>query len=303
MNWFFIALLAPALWSATNHIDKFLISKYFKGMSTGALILFSSIAGMFVLPFILAFHSNVLNIEPLNALIIIGLSLISLLTLYTYFYALRKDEASIVVPLFQTIPIFSYILGYFVLGETLTVKQILAAILVIVGAIAISLDITDKKPKLKSEVFLVMLLSSFLVALGGLLFKVVAIQADFLTTSFWAYVGDALVGIFMFTFIKSYRQQFLGVFKQNRITVISINVLNELLNIIAVMCIRFATLLAPLALVWLVNGFQPFFVFAYGVILTLFFPNLGSESLIKKHLIQKVLAIIVMFIGTYFINS
>ena len=31
MNWFLIALLPPALWSVTNHFDKYLLSKFFKG--------------------------------------------------------------------------------------------------------------------------------------------------------------------------------------------------------------------------------------------------------------------------------
>lgn len=303
MNWFFIALLAPALWSVTNHLDKYLINKYFHGLQTGALVLFSSLAGLFVLPFVLAFHPNVLNISLNNALLIMGVSAIALFQLFTYFYALKKDETSVVIPLFQTIPIFSYLLGYFILGETLTLKQMLAGLLIIMGAMAISLDLTDKKPRFKIVVFSIMLLSSFLIAFNALLFKFVAIQADFLTTAFWAYVGDSIIGLSILTFVKNYRQQFLSVFKRNKIPVISINVLNELINIIAVMCMRFATLLAPLALVWVVNGFQPFFVFVYGLILTLFFPNLGKESLAKKHVIQKVIAIFIMFIGTYLINN
>lgn len=283
------------------YIDKYLISKYFKGLETGVLVLFSTIAGLFVLPFILIFNPDVLSIGIANGLLITSISLISLIQLYLYFYALKKDEASVIVPLFQTIPLFSYILGYFVLGEQLTLKQILSGLLIMFGAIALTIDI-DKKT-IKLSVLGIMSLASFLVALVSLLFKFVAIQGDFLTTAFWAYFGDALVGVFIFIFIKKYRQQFLSVFKQNKIPVISVNVLNEVLNVVASMCIRFATLLAPLALVWVVNGFQPFFVFLYGLILTIFFPHLGSESLLKRHLIQKVISIIIMFIGTYFLNS
>lgn len=65
---------------------------------------------------------------------------------------------------------------------------------------------------------------------------------------------------------------------------------------------NFATLLAPLALVWVVNGFQPFFVLLYGVIITLFFPKFGTESLLKKHLVQKVVAILIMFVGVLLLN-
>ena len=37
-----------------------------------------------------------------------------------YLYALGIDEASFVTPFYQTVPIFAYFLGYFVLGETIT---------------------------------------------------------------------------------------------------------------------------------------------------------------------------------------
>ncbi|MDP2672158.1 MAG: EamA family transporter [Candidatus Daviesbacteria bacterium] len=303
MNWFFIALLAPALWSVTNHIDKYLISKYFRGGGTGSLMIFSSLIGLFVVPFVYVFHPNVFNIQPTLAILIAFNGFLYVLGLLPYIYALQKDEASIVVPLFQTIPVFSYVLAYFVLGETLTTQQIIASMLVILGAITLSLDLTDKKPKFKKVVFGLMFLSSFMVALNGLIFKFVAIQADFWTTSFWEYVGFALLAFILFTFIKSYREQFLSVVKANKVPVLSLNALNEVINIIAKLSMNFATLLAPLALVWVVNGFQPFFVLLYGVVITLFFPKFGTESLLKKHLIQKVIAILIMFVGVYFLNG
>jgi len=303
MSWFFIALFAPALWSATNHIDKYLLGRYFQHKGTGALIIFSSLIGLFVLPVILLFQPNVLGILPLHALLIMGSSIISLMGILAYLYALGKDEASIVVPLFQTIPVFAYILGFVFLDETLTVQQIIAALLIVAGAIIISLSRGEKGAQLKGMVLLFMLIASFFIALGSLIFKFVAIQADFWTTSFWMYVGNVLMGAFFLVFIQQYRNQFVSVVQSNRIPAIGLNGLNEVLDVMASLSLRYATLLAPLALVWTVNGFQPFFVLLYGVILTLFFPHIGTESLLKKHLIQKLIAITLMFAGVYLLNN
>jgi uncharacterized membrane protein len=302
MNWFTIALIAPALWSVTNHIDKYLVSKYFKGGGTGSLIIFSSLIGLFVFPVIYIFHPNVTNIETKYALLIGANGFLYVLGLLPYIYALQKDEASIVVPLFQTIPVFSYILAFIVLGETLTTMQIFASLLVILGAIALSLDLIAKRPKFKKEVFGLMFLASFLVALNGLIFKFVAIQADFWATSFWEYVGFTVLAILLLLFIPSYRKQFVSVIKANKVPVLGLNGLNEVINIVAKLSMNFATLLAPLALVWVVNGFQPFFVFLYGLILTLFFPHFGTENLARKHIIQKIVAILIMFTGTLLLN-
>ena len=300
MNWFFIALIAPVLWAITNHIDKHLINKYFKGGGVGALLIFSSLIGIFVLPLILIIQPNVFSIEPLLALLITFNGFLYVLGLLPYYYALRDDEASVVVPLFQTIPVFSYILAFIVLGETLTSIQIIASLLIIIGAILLSLDLNKKK--LKKKVFWLMLLASFSVALNGLIFKFVAIKGDFWTTSFWEYIGFAILSIILLIFINPYRKQFLSALKLNRIPVLSWSTANEIFNITAKMVMNFATLLAPLALVWMVNSFQPFFVLIFGVILTLFFPYLGKETLVKKHLIQKIVAIAIMFTGVYILN-
>lgn len=303
MNWFFIALASPALWGVSNHIDKYLISKYFKGGGVGALIIFSSIIGFFVLPFVLIFQPDVLGISLLQALAIILGSIISLIAILIYLYALKQDEASIVVPLFQTIPIFAFLLGFFVLNETLTVRQILGSLFVMLGGASLSLDLNGKTPRMKTTIFFLMLLSSFCMALSGLIFKVIAVETDFWTTAFWGYVGDTLVGIFFLVCVASYRTEFLKVLQGNRMSILGLNAFNEIVNVIASLAFKFATLLAPLALVWTVNGFQPFFVFLYGVLITLFFPRIGSESLARKHVVQKIATIAVMFIGTYILNT
>jgi bacterial/archaeal transporter family protein len=303
MHWFFIALIAPALWSITNHIDKYLLGKYFKSGGVGSLMIFSSSIGLFVLPVILVIEPNVFNISIANAFLIILSSAALITFLIPYFYALSSDEASVVVPLFQMVPVISYILAYIFLGENLQFHQIIASLLIISGAILISLEHTQKKLRLKKRIFFLMFLSSSLYAIGVLLFKIVGIQESFWVTSFWSYIGYACIGILLFLFVIPYRIQFLSVIKDNKLAVMSLNGCNEMLNIIASLCMNFASLIAPLALAQVVNGFQPFFVFFYSILLTLFFPKLGSESLLKKHLAQKILAILIIFLGTYLLNK
>ena len=303
MNWFLIALIPPAVWSATNHIDKYLISKFFKGGGVGALMVFSSLIGLFLLPFIAFLHPEVLVFSTKNILIVLN-GFLYVLAVLPYFYALQKDEASTCVPLFQFIPIFSYILAYFVLGETLSSNQLLGGLLIVAGAIGISLNLSDgKKIKFKKEVFWLMMLSSLIFALNFLFFKYFAIQSSFWFTSFWEYVGFAIFAFLLMVFVKSYREQFINVMKTNRVVVLSLNGANEILNIIAKVSFNFASLLTPITITWIVNGFQPLFVFGYGVILTLFLPKIVKEDIGRKSLIQKMLAILVMFIGTYFLNA
>lgn len=303
MNWFFIALVAPILWSLSNHIDKYLIDKHFKDDGIGALIVSSAIIGIFLLPIIYFIQPSAVDIKLNLALLIILNGILYIFALFPYMYALEKDEASIVVPLFQLIPIFSYFLGIIFLDEILTIKQILSSLLIIIGAIGISLELEVGKKIIKKNILLLMILTSFLYAINGLIFKIVAIKEDFLTTSFWEYVGFSISAFFLLIFVKSYRKQFLRIIKNNTIFVFSINAFNEVINIIGKIAMDFATLLAPLALALSVNGFHPFFVFVFGVFFTIVFPEFNKESLNKKHIFQKVLSISAMCAGAYFLNS
>lgn len=304
MNWFLIALIPPAIWSATNHLDKYLISKYFKGGGVGALMMFSSIIGVFILGVIAIIHPEVLGYPVAKGLFIALNGFVYLLATLPYLYALRKDEASIAVPMFQMIPVFTYFLAWLILGETLNGSQLLGGILIILGAVIISLELSEvNKISIKKEVLFLMTISSLFFSLNFIFFKYFAINASFWVTSFWEYVGFAVFSFFLFVFIKKYRDEFVSVIKANKVTVLTLNGINEILNIIAKLAFNFASLLTPIALTWVVDGFQPFFVLLYGVILTLFFPHISQENISKKHLAHKILAISIMFIGTFFINK
>lgn len=303
MDWILLSLLPPALWSFTNHFDKYLISKYIKGGGVGALMVFSSIIGILLLPFIYFIQPSVItNFKPEYLIISIS-GIFYLLATLPYFYALTRDDASIAVPLFQMVPVFSFVLGFIFLGETLTIKQFIGGLVVLIGAIFISVNFSsNKKPRIKKDVFLLMALSSFLFALNFIVFKYFAVQSDFLTTSFWEYIGFGLFALFILIFIKSYRREFLSILKENRATVLTLNGINEIVNIMAKIAFNFASLLVPVTLVWIVNGTQPFFVFIYGVLITVFFPKIAKEDISRKMIMQKLIAIAIMFVGGFIIN-
>lgn len=304
MSWFLIALIPPAIWSATNHFDKYLISKYFKGGGVGALMMFSSLIGIFISGIIAVVHPEVLSYPFAQSVYIILNGFVYLLSTLPYLYAIRKDEASVAVPMFQLIPVFTYFLAWLILGETLNKNQLFGGILIILGAIIISLKLSKtKKIILKKEVLLLMTISSLFFSLNFLFFKYFAINASFWVTSFWEYIGFTIASFLLFVFVKKYRDEFISVIKSNRLTVLTLNGINEVLNIVAKISFNFASLLTPIALTWVVNGFQPFFVFIYGIILTLCFPSISKENISKNNLIQKILAIIIIFIGTFLINK
>lgn len=302
MSWFFIAFISVVLWSSTNFIDKYLISKYFQKQGISVLMIFSALIGLFLLPIILAItRGSVFDLPLKDIFILLCSGIIYVFAILPYFFALRDEDTSLVVPFFQSIVVFSYFLGLIFLGEQLTGLQIIASLLIIFGAVGLSANFFGKKNLFRWRIFGLMMLSSFMFSLNMFLFKFMERDSNFWTTCFWEYAGFSLAALAMLA-IGRYRREFFESFKANGLKVFGINAMTEVLNIIAKIIFNFATLLAPLALVQIVNGFQPLVVLIFGIILTMFWPKAFSEDITKKNLLKKVVFIILIFVGGYLLN-
>ncbi len=266
------------------------------------MVLFSSLFSFFALPLIYIVEPEVFNIGYIKVLALIGSGGLTIISLILYFYALGRDEASTVVPFYQTIPIFSFILGYLVLGETISPLEIFACILIISGAVILSLDLGGNKIRIKYKVALLMIGASLSFAIDGVIFKLIALNEGFWVSAFWEFSGKFFIGIVIYIFIRSYREQFWKILKNNKFSVIALNSLNESLYILADGIMYFATLLAPLVLVATVGSLQPFMVFIMGIFITRFFPGLGKETISKNVLAQKIMAIGIIIIGAYILG-
>ncbi len=301
MHWFFIALIAPILWSIVNHIDKYLLSRYLKVDGIGALMIFSSLAGILILPVSYFIYPTIFVISLLNIGILILAGILSALAIFFYFRALFEGEASYTVPLFQIIPIFGIFLGYIFLGEILTKLQLISIVFIVLGAMILSFEKTKSGLNFRKKIVVSMLISSFLFALYETLFKVVAIEENFWLSLFWQNVGLLFFGLILFIFVKSYREQFLSLLKNNGLRILSLNIYSETSSIVGNILFAYATLLAPIALVMTVNVYQPVFVFIIGTVLSLFLPSLSQENTSRQALIQKFIGIGIILIGSYLI--
>lgn len=303
MNWFFIALLNPIAHALVNHIDKYLIQRFMKGGSVGALVLFSSLFAVFALPVIYLINPNVLSSVSTGQTLALMLNGGMLVAAYIfYFYALEADEASYVAPLFQLVPVFGFTLGYFALGETLSLRQCYAAALIIVGGLLLSLELGGQTLQLKKKVLILMILSSLFYAINAVVFKSIANTQGFVDSLFWDMAGKFVFGILVFLFVRSYRQQFLHVLKVNGPLVIGINVVNEILALIGEVALVLAVMFAPIALVQSVGGLQAFFVLLFGILLTVLFPKFTQESLHIRALAQKICGVVIITLGVYWLG-
>ncbi len=304
-NWFIVALVAPILWSIVNHIDKYMLAKFLKNRGVGALLIFSALSSVIVLPFIIFFrHSEILGISGIDVLILIFVGFLSAVAFCFYLMGMEMEEASIVIPLFQLVPVFGYFLSYMILGESLSTAQILSSLLIMSGVVILAIDIDEeKKIKLKTKILVLIATSSFLFALHDTLFKKVAIVESFWGSVFWQYLSLTIFGLVILVTIKRFREDFKIMFKNTGRKIFSLNIMSELIYILGNLTNNFALLLAPVAIILVVSSYQPLFVFLGGIFLTIVFPHISTEKISRKHLTHKLISIIIIIIGSYFLYS
>jgi drug/metabolite transporter (DMT)-like permease len=302
MSWFFVALWAPFLVACANHNDKFLLSRYLKQKNIGSIVILSSLFSGVAIAIVWFIQPDVDDVSLVQGSALVVTGMLSVVAAVCYLYALDIDEASFVTPFYQTVPIFAYFLGYFILGETITLAQGLGSFVIIGGALALSFELGRRGMRFRRSVVALMLGASFLSAINGVIFKLIAVDKGFWVSLFWGFVGQVMAGLILLVCVPSYRRDFLGLFKQQKFAAVGLIAVSETLFSVSEAVTLYATLLAPVALVLLVNSFQPLFVFALGIVLTLFFPRVAKESLGGMKMLQKGVGVGLMLVGGYLIS-
>jgi uncharacterized membrane protein len=300
MNWLILAFSGPVLWAASTHMDKYLVERYFKHSDVAALLIFTALIGLVMLPFILYFQPAVLTLPWKDMLVVAFSGVLYMAATYFYLQALQAEEASVVAPFFQAGPLFAYALAYLVLGETLTHVQLLGGGLILSGGLLLSVQHGGRR-RFRLRLAVLMLTAAFIMAVSSVIFKVFAIRDEFWTTTFWTYLGEALFGFGLLA-LPGTRRQFAALLRTNTGAVLSINTVNELINLGGILSMRYAVLLAPLSLVQAVGSTTTLFVFVFGVLLTLFFPKLGREDLSPGNLLRKGGAAVLIVGGVLLID-
>ena len=299
-TWFLPALAGPFLYAACNHIDKHLLQRHFRQDGVAVLILYSALLSALVLPLVWWMSPDVLAVDARNVLILAGVAVLDVILLWAYLNAMNTDEPTVVIVFYQLVPVLGLLFGYVLLGETITRLQSVAMGVVIVGASLVSFE-TDgqRKGRLKARTTGFMLLACTCWAMETTVFKKVALEENLWRSFFWEHLILASAGAALFVLAPRYRARFLAGFREHSAAVLGLNVLNEGLYITGNLAVAYAALLAPVALILLMNAFQPFFVLLIGLLLAWRFPQLATERTEARHLWRKAAAIGITGVGTY----
>jgi drug/metabolite transporter (DMT)-like permease len=299
--WLAYAFSGPLLWAVSTHIDKFLVDKYFRHSDTAVLMVFTAFLGVFALPAIWLLQPKVLALPWAATAVMTVSGILYMGAMLFYLRAIQSEEASVVAPLFQANTLFTFTLGLVVLHEMPRWQQAVGAALVVTGALGLSLNKKLHFGSFKPQLVLLMCAATFVLALSSVVFKFFAVRDEFWSTTFWTFVGEGLFGAGILA-VPHYRKQFVHLFRRNPGAVIGVNAANELINLGGGLGVRYASLLAPVGLVSAISATSTFFVFIFGVFLTLFFPTLGREDLSSRNVMQKAVGGLAIVAGVALIE-
>jgi drug/metabolite transporter (DMT)-like permease len=302
MSWLVFAFTGPVLWAISTHLDKYLVERYFKHTDVAVLLLFTALMGLTVMPFIAWFEPGVLVRDAVSIALMTLSGILYMTAMFFYLRALQGHDATVVAPFFQASPLFGYVLGYVVLGERLTRLQLLGGAMIVAGVLFVSIGSKAKREPVRWQLAALMLTCGLLLSFATLIFKVFAVRDEFWVTTFWMFAGEALFGL-GFLAIGFYRTQFFKLLRENSAALIGINASNELINLGGALGNRYALVFAPLSLVQAIGSTTTLFIFALGVVLSLFFPRLSKEDLSRGELVRKGVAAVLVAIGVALVGK
>jgi len=296
MPWYLYAAVTPTLYSFTNFVDKFLLEKKVKDP-----IAISTLAGLAsgILGIIFGLFSGFkfLGLSQTAVLIFAGVLLI--FYLIPYFEAMKIEDTSRVVPLFQFIPVFTLILSSIILKENLTLKQIIGLFSVVFAGILLSAQKLEGKIFKPRKALWFMLLASLMYGSVGILFRFVVREANFWNTLTYEYIGTGL-GALLLLLIPKVRHNLQGQKEQIKSS-FGIITGNNCLAIVAQISESYAVSLAAVPLVNLIGSVQPLLVLVEGLVLSIWFPKIIKEDIRKSIVAQKLVSIIIIFFGLYLV--
>ena len=286
--WVLFVVLATLFWSFANLIDKFALSEYIRNPNIP--LIFVAVIGI-VSSFIIYILKGFVALSLFEFGLSILAGILYVLSLYFYFHALKIEEVSRVIPLFYLSPIFVLIFAFFLLKESLSIKNYIGIFLLVLGAMFLSF----KKHFRIRKAFWLMFLADIPMALSSVISKYLFERIDFLTVYSYIRLG-VLIAVLPLPFI--YYDDFKDFFKK-KIAVGMVS-LSETFNILGVIFSTFAIAYGLVSLVSALTSIQPLVVLGLLLLLSVIdkrFIKEIKEHLKGKNLFIKIISVILIVVG------
>lgn len=302
MSWITLTIIAQFLNSIVALIDKYLVTS--KRVTTPLLYVFYTgvLAFLGVLIYIpslftsnaggLPKFSSVTLLSPLLFVLLIMAVCAQLLALWGLFSALKRADASDVMPVIGSLAaVFALVISYVVFQTVLPANFTLGFGLLVIGTLFVShLRFTKK-------VFNFTVLSALGFAVYGILLKEVLNQTSFDAGFFWFSIGMTICSFALYI-LPSIRKSFTIQKKEKHIKTTGVILLSSkiIAGIAGILLIK-AIEIGEVSMVQALGGLQFLFLFVFAVVLGPYTSVDFGENNKKKDVYQKLVAVTIIFFG------
>lgn len=294
MSWIIITIIAHFLNATVSIIDKHIVSN-----TVLKPVAYTFYSGVFQILFV-ALIPIIGFTVPEAGFLILGIAngALFILALLIFYRALKLGEASRVIPVVgATIPIFTVLLSYFILGEFLTAKQFFAFIFFVAGGFLLSSKLDHGHFSIIKG-FLPAAVAGFLFALYYTLIKYLYLHISFFDGFILFQVGG-FFGAMLLLVSKSNREKIFSAPETIKKRTAYLFIPNKILAAIAAILIFYAISIedSKVAIINSLQSVQYVFVLLFALILSKKLPRLYHEQASGGIIMQKAGAIILIGVG------
>jgi len=316
--WLFAAIVSYFINAGIYVADKFLLSKR----------IHSSVVYAFFVGIWSIFNFVILPIDPwypnlreLSLDLLAGM--LFLVTLIFWYKALHQSEATRVVPVVGAlVPIFSFVLSFIFLGETLSERELLAFLILIHGGVLISVkqtkfyifkQVTERIRGIFGDVLggihaqyrptrrllLNSIVSALFFAAYYVLIKYIYMSQPFIGGFVWSRLGS-FIGCLIILMVPNWRR----LIKEQKERAGSHKSMGFFLSVrllaaIAFIMLNWAISLGNVALINSLQGVQYIFLILLVIFVSQKYPHLSKEELGGGILVQKFIGVTLVSTGLY----
>lgn len=300
MFWLGIAILGYALLAIVAIMDKHILTDAVQSPAVYTFYSTIFLAGaLVVLPFGGGFLVGFDWIWAIVSGVSFGFAL------WTMYIAFLRGEASHMAPFIGGIvTLCSFIFGFVLLGEALTLPQIVGMIILVVATFLLSFEQTISTMGMHVG-FLWGIASGALYGISHVSAKYLYESYDFLTSFAWSRASIALLGVALLASPvvrneigrKKKRKK-----REKSLSTLALVVSSKGIGVVAVILIQYAIAIGSVTVVNALAGVQFAVLFLLIVLFTLFSPRTFKEFMTRREIAVQSIAIIFVVIGSIIVT-
>lgn len=291
MTWLPFGILSHFFWAIVNVGDKYFLSNKFKNPYVYQLIIvFGAISSVIFIPF-----ANFQVPDPMSLKLLLLSSAFWFTAGFPYIKALQIEDVTRINILWALVPIFSYFMAWFSLGEQLNSSQFIAFAILILATLVASIHIKKKNLKF-SKGFWLMVLACLLYAGYAVTMRRITFDVEPINAFIWNGIFLAAYTV-IFVALGFFRKSIINELKNNKASTFAIILGIALLGNLGVFLNVIALSLGPVALIFSLEGAQPIMVFILVFAIASFTKVKLKEELDRANIILKTISLLLMLIG------